>query len=1109
MKTLFAIVLAASTLSFATACDRQSTIRNDHDAARTETSDSPRPEVSANLDSAREKGPLLAQWQNRLNVQSMEADLRKLSTSDRQSFYALSKTVLSTVQALPREDEIRKSFLTSFINAILGGCSEDLIGCRYIKLFKQNESTVSLILEYVKSESPDLKERYRLLRLAHTFLNEKENRELSLQYLLSAVEYEKHLGAPTTQALRLRLATHKELVDQLLLDFVSPTRGMTIEPAVLTELAKSFDIWNFDRARSQENSHRDKVILQLVGQRLFEGDSLAKAIAGFEKDPRALRTKLQPTALARPKIVESLGLQTAVPKTISTFLFEGLWLQKLTKEEAKIFWEQFLSGKTDAERTSLQMQMKQELLSYVRNRLFVTSQDVNQILIDFFNTPGRFSTADVFQEGIKESLRGQVQWAEAIGKFELLNTFHDQNFRSYQESDKVSKDLTFFFAGLDRNIKLLSTYPSMLVMCYHLARLKFSLKVYTWTGVFKIDAGKILEWFFNGELAPWLPYGNDQQPISKSEIALVYHYAIEMGIHTGGGVNLANLFKMLNEQMLGKLREDVAQINRAFRSQFEVSSQAVEFQQICEEQKKRKASGNPVYATTRMPIAHLENYALMGFPQGGGGNLFLDETFFNAFTFYETEREVTRLRLDDNMETIRLELTPKIEMLEMFRDLTRVHFERHAVASGPQELQSIDSQIQPLKDLRKDTYSRIFRIHKNTSACGEALLKGEMDAQAHAIRGLMAHFQEVHRQIAKRRATGATDKSISSEFGFHKKFAIKGLVAHERALGYSSDGYRFSRVQALLRVADILQNGYQTANRKFGPVRDRNSIIIPEDLQDFTQSLREKDLTIPWIENEKDFVDFGLQLVFNHRDHVLSWADRANKLIAFMIRIESMVAMAKAGPQETTDGIQQVSIPELLKSQLEMLKALELDETMAYVLTATSRFHLPYLDMVLDDYAWNKGSRTWMGLFDFVYTKLSADRLGDLVSDDNQQRRGLSRAGPMMEFTGHMKAMRSLGEPAMAIPTTTMSMLNGFYSRRVDAQIALLTKTIKEAKRLETLRKDKPLVFPSWRFYSNRAAPSVPLLGTSPIDQFDGSLREMAAESGYKIPAEYEAAIGR
>lgn len=1106
MKTLFIVLFAASTLSFATACDRQATVRNGHDAARTESENSPRPEVFQNPASNPETGQLLAQWQNRLTVASMEADLRKLSTKDRQSFYVLSKSVLSTVLALSPKDEVRKTFLSSFVKAILGGCSDDLIGCRYIRLFTQNETSVSLILEYVKSENPDLAIRYRLLRLAHSFLNEKENRELNLSYLLTAVEYEKFLGEPVSPAQRLKLASHRELVDQLLLDFVSPTRNLKIEPSVLTALANSFDVWNFERARSQENSLREKLLLQLVGQRLFEGDALSIAIAEFEKDPRALRSKILPTALARPKIVESLGLQTSIPKTISTFLFEGLWLQKITKDEAKIFWEKFLVGRTDSERNALQLQMKQDLLEYVRNRLFVTAQDVNQVLIDFFNSPGRFSSADVFQEGIKESLRGQVLWADAIGKFELLNTFHDQNFRGYQESDKTSSDLTFFFAGIDRNIKLLSTYPSMLVMCYHLARLKFSLNVYTWTGVFKIDAGKILGWFFNGELAPWLSYGNDQRPISKSEIALVYHYSIEMGIHTSGGVDLPNLFKILNEQMLGTLREDVAQVNRAFRSSLEVSTQAIEFQQICAEQRRRNQTGTSVYATTRMPIAKLENYALMGFPQGGGGNLFLDETFFNAFSFYDTEPEFTRLRLDDNMETIRLELTPKIEMLDLFRELTRIHFDRHAVATGRMELKAIDSQIQPLKDLRKDTYSRIFRIHKNISSCSETLFKGEVEAEGHAIRGLMAHFKEVHQQIAKRRAIDVRNKAISSEFGFHQKITIKGLSSHERSLGYNVDGYRFSRVQALLRVAEILQNGYEVGHLKFGPVRDRNSIIIPENLQDFAQPLRETDLMIPWTESEKDFVDFGLQLIFNQRDHVLSWADRMNRLIAFQIRIKSMIAMVKAGPQETDNGIQQLSIAELLKSHLEMLKVLEPNETMAYVLTVTSRFRIPYDDTALDDYAWNKGSRAWMGLFDFVYTKLSADRLGNLVSDDNHQSRSLSRAGPMMEFVDHMKAMRSLGEPAMAIPTGTMAMLNEFYSRRVDTQIAYLTRTIKESKRLEGLRKAKPTVFPSWRVYSNRTAPNVPLLGTSPIDQFDGILREMAVESGYKIPAEYEAA---
>lgn len=1111
MKTTTTLMIAMTALTITTACDRQSTVRSNHDEPRTESTDSPQPLRSANLDLAREKGPLLAQWQNRLKVSAMESDLAKKSSIDRQSFHVLSKSVLATVKALPPEDEIRKTFLTSFAKALLGGCTEELSGCRYLGLFKQNETTIPLILEYTKSELPtDIKGRYRMLRLAHTFLNQTENRELSLEYLVAAVDYEKSLGLPNTKSQREALTTHREVVDQLLLDFSNQARGSLLDPQVIDRLAASFEIWNFDRSRSQDNSLREKIVLQLVAPRLFVEGALDKKMTEFDKDPRALRNKLRPTVSTRPKIADSLGLNTNLPKTISTFLFEGLWLQKLTKDEAKIFWQAYLAGKSDEERAKLQISMQQELLNYVRNRMFVTSQDVNRILIDFFNTPGRFSTSDAFQEGIKEGVRGQIQWAEAIGKFELLNTFYEQNFRGYQKSEQVTKDLTFFFAGLDRNIKLLSTYPSMLVMCYHLARLKFSLKVMTWTGVFTIDAGKILEWFFAGQLAPWLPYGNDTKPISKSEVALVYHYSIEMGILTGGGVHLATLFKMLNEQMLGKLREDVAQINRAFKAQFEVSARAVEFQQICAEQKRRKAQGNLVFATTRMPIANLENYALMGYPQGGGGNLFLDETLFNAFTFYETEREVTRLRLDDNLETLRLELTPKIEMLEMYRELTRSHLDRHTIASREEELKSIDAQIQPLKELRKDTYSRLFRIHKNTSSCGEALIRGETDAEAHVIRGLVAHFRDVYSQMARRRASGVSDKSVNSEFGFQKKHSIKGLASHERSLGYTSDSYRLSRVQALLRVAEILENGFTEQNsngrKKIAPMRDRNSIIIPDDLQDFTQSLREKDLTIPWMETEKEFVDFGIQLIFNHRDHVLSWADRANKLIAFMIRAESLVAFAKAGAQETSDGIQQVTIPELLKSQLEMLKALELEETMAYVMNVTSRFRLPYIDNVLDDYIWNKGSRTWMGLFDHLYLKLAADRLGDLVSDDSQQRRGASRFGPMHEFAAHVAAMRSLGEPALNIPTATMAMLNDFYSRRVDAQVALLTKTITEAKRLDTLRKEKPDVFPSWRFYSNRPAPQVPILGSSPIDQFDGELREMAADSGYKIPADYQAA---
>lgn len=1115
---LTSLLLALSTSL--TACTRESTTKSKHEGSKTESADShlhlrESLDGNASLTDSRDKGTLLGIWQKRLATESMDNELRNGTAKDRESFYKLSQDVLAEVQAIKPEvngqaDEIRAAYLAAFTKAILGGCDQDLGGCRYIRLFRQNPTTIPMIIEVVKQapaiqSEADLRNHYQLLRLAHVYLNQRENSELTRHFLASAAEYELLLQKSRDPNDQKRLDSHREIIDQLLLDLSSTTKTPVLDPQVVQVLADKFGIWKFDRPRTQTNSTRDRVLLQLTARRLFEGNELQNRLAEIAASPEALGRKLAPTILSRPKIGESVGLTTDVPKTLTTFLLESLWMKKLTIEEARVFWEKSLEGKSDAERLALVQTMKRDLLNYSRNRLFVTAQDVNKILIDFFQSSGRFSTADAFQEALKESVRGQVMWADATNRFETLNTFHDQNFRGYDNTDQTTKDLTFFFAGIDRNIKLTSTYPSMLVMCYHLARLKFSLRIMTWFGVFKIEAGKILEWFFNGELAPWLPYGTDKRPISKSEMLLVFHYAAELGVLEGGGVNIATLFQMMNEQMLGTLREDVSKINRAFRTKFETASRVTEFRQICEEQKRRNAAGSKVYASTRMPIEHLEHYALMGFPQGGGGNLFLDETFFEAWTFWETEREITMMRLDDNLETLRLELSPKIEMFELYRDIAKAHLERHMVSSRQASLNAINAQIQPLKELRKETYSRIFRIHNSISDCSENLLRGEIDSQAHVIRGLMAHFRLVHRAMAERRKTGAA--GVGREFAFNNKFDIDGLAQHERLLGYSQDSYRMSRVQALLLVTDILQNGYRDGGRFVGPIRDKNSIIIPDRVQNFNQSLREKELNMPWRESESEFIDHGIQLVFNHRDHVLSWADRANRQMAFIMRMESLVALAKAGPQETSEGVQQFKVQDLLKSHLTMLKALEGDEMMAYVLNTTARFRLPYLEQVMNDYAWTKGSREWLGLFDYLYEMLAADRLGDLVSDDNQQRRGLSRIGPQLEFSLHRSAMRSLGEPALRIPSDTMDMLNNFYSRRIDTQLSYLTQVLKESKRLEALRAERPQNFPSWRLYTNRPAPKVPILGTSPVDRADGELREMAKAYGYKIPAEYEQAV--
>lgn len=1100
-------------------CTNETSYREPHEGSKVESADSHRflknkfdgKDQNSNAGS---KGTLLANWQRRLSTSSMESEVRNRTSLERESYFRLSHEVLSSVRMMKPEvngqlDEIRMSFLSAFESAVTSGCNEDLEGCRYLSLFRNNPTTIPLLIEVVEHGKHNLRERYVLLRLALSFHNRQESAELTRLFLSNAAEYEKLLSDSVQKNAdakdRRRLIAHSEMIDQLLSDLASTAKSPNLDPATVQLLAEKFDVWNFDRPRSQNNLSRERILLSLTARRLFEEDELRNQLSKIESQPNSIWKKLAPTLASRPRMGESLGVNSNIQKSFSSFLLESLWMKKLSTDEARIFWEKSLEGKSNEDRAELVQSMKQDLLNYSRARLFVTSKEVNQILIDFFRTNGRFTTADAFQEALKESVRGQIIWADAIARFETLNTFHDQSFRSYGNSDQVTKDLTFFFAGIDRNIKLTSTYPSMLVMCYHLARLKFSLKIITWFGVFEIKAGKILEWFFNGELNPWLPYGTDKRAISKSEMLLVFHYAAELGVLEGGGVQIGTLFQMMNEQMLGGLREDVEKINRAFRTKFETTPRMIEFQQICAEQKRRNSAGSKIFASTRTPITNLEHYALMGFPQGGGGNLFLDETFFEAWTFWETEREITSMRLDDNLETIRLELTPKIEMLDLYREITKSHLERHRLSNTDTVLKEIEAQIRPLKELRKETYGRVFRIHNAISDCSENLLRGEIQAEAHTIRGLMAHFRSVHRAMKERRKQGGN--GLGREFNFSGKFSIDGLGQHEMLLGYTQDSYRISRVQALLLVTQLLQEGFRDGNRTVGPIRDKDSIIVPDRMTNFPHSLREKELNLPWRESEADFVSHGIEMIFNHSDHVLSWGDRANRHIAFHMRLDSLVALVKAGPQETPEGVKQLKVQDLLKSHLNMLRALEPDEAMTYVLNVTSRFRIPYLEQILTDYAWAKGSREWLGLFDYLYEKLAADKLGDLVSDDGQQRRGLSRIGPQEEFALHSQAMRSLGEPALSIPAETMSMLNDSYSRRIDTQLSYLTEVLSESKRLEQLRAQQPESFPSWRLYTNRQIPKVPVLSTSAVDRIDGQLRETARASGYKVPNFYQLAV--
>ncbi|MBK7892002.1 MAG: hypothetical protein IPJ84_14540 [Bdellovibrionales bacterium] len=173
------------------------------------------------------------------------------------------------------------------------------------------------------------------------------------------------------------------------------------------------------------------------------------------------------------------------------------------------------------------------------------------MILNFFSKPGSFATANAFQDGLKEGHKGQAIWADAIRRIEALKLFRDRALADAAKSSSVNQRLESYFSGIDQNIRLVSTYPSMLLLSYHLARLKFSLKIFTWTGLLEIHAGTILEYFFSGGLTPWFPYSNDRSPIQASQIPIIVHYALELGLLSDGGTDPATFVSLLATQMAG------------------------------------------------------------------------------------------------------------------------------------------------------------------------------------------------------------------------------------------------------------------------------------------------------------------------------------------------------------------------------------------------------------------------------------------------------------------------------------------------------------------------------------------------------------------------------
>lgn len=1123
MKSLALVILIAPIF---VGCSREDSPRRLHEAARPNAVGEPQPAATASptmlslteISALRKNAPeFIARFKVRLSPEKLESETRQQTADQRHELYAYIEQAAQQIAVLEHTDVSRKSILDIFTIAITAGCTDQLANCRFAAMFKGNPGSVTLLLAAADLAKSDLNLRYRLLGLAYASVSRRDDPRLSVAYLETAEAYESELKKNDDLTTRKMLIQHREILDESMMQLKAHF-SQTSKPAtdLLNGLETSLDVWNFDRIRNSDRTAREETVLSLVAGKMF-GDSpgaaaLSKQIALTDSKPQSAASRLSAIAPAARK---ALGVRESLPDDITTFLFDNLWMGRLTASESDILWKAYLESMNRTEASnSVRLNAQSQLLNYGRTRLLLSAKDANAVLTDFFNAKGKFATADAFREGLKESLKAQTMWADSIRRFETLRQFNDRNLRSSDQDAGGSKDLDMFFASIDRNIKLLSTYPSMLVMSYHLARLGFSLKIPTWTGVFEIRAGQILDWFFSGILDPWMAYGNDFRKISKSEISMVFYYALEMGTLTDGGVNLDHLFKMLTEQMVGPLRADVEKIDDAYRTAFETDPTAGEFYRLCSQIDAVPAT-QTIVPVPQINLTTLQYYSMAGLPRAFSADDYIHPTFAAGWSLFEIERKVTKMRFEENLEVLRLDLTPKITRLRMLANITNDYANRHQRTDREALKQAIDLKIQPLETLRKRVYTRLFRLVKQTGACGEKLVAVELKSQQHVIQGLASHFRDVHKAMKALRTSTVNNSGESSpvdaRFGFSGKVDLPGLKEHEQTLGFNSDAYRLSRLQALMRITEILEQGFTDGGTKVSPRRAKGSILMPARLRDIQENWRTTTLRLDWNDDIDEFVTDGIQQVFDPKTGFITWSNLNLLAYAAQLRIRAMSAFAKAGVIETENGPQRLEPKEVIREALLMQRWIEVEPGNLWtnVLNMTGQFTRVDLKYVLDDFAWEASNHAWLGSLDHAFSQVVRDKLGsgDGHGGEPESPRYTHRIGPMAELKEHSRITRTFGEPTLSIPPATMSQLTELYTNALDAQMNLVGEFLGEMKRLAPKKQENPTIFPSWRIYSSRKTPEVPLLGTSALEAFRSQMAEYSRQTSYKIPDSVQSAL--
>ncbi len=803
--------------------------------------------------------------------------------------------------------------------AIESGCDGQMLGCTNLRFFRNDGDSAKIMelsarsLDSAIGKELDLKKRdalvrlyYRRLAVSFDLRNQIADPQFEFLYLARAADYADAFGRSENKSRERELLTRHTEVFELILKRFNPD---LTDPEFRTRFeafVNAFSPWNYSRRIDNPFGQAATRMLSLAAKSfLYDGKtgnlatSLTDAIKKSQQpllssDDDVTSLKQDPldslddsfttisTALRGQEqgILKNLVLTDSIPQDEYFFMIDRVFGDHLTPDDASEIWR-------GSRRDSGKLLKAAE--HYIKIQIAGQIVRTNRYMSSIYSNK-EWSSATLFQKAVEKSFPISTQWSQMLSRIDRIQLFLDRNLKASDEcfSSKEFRNVNQMLTSVRRNIKYLSVYPNMMLMAYFMAEVKFKLPIDTAFGRYEINAATIIEWFFDGRLAPLFKFGNDGESLKRIETLYAFLFALKtetfkaFAVSETTKLDIPRFFEVVIGKYLDSDRIELEQALEGIRKSMRQSNAMTTFLQVCRQDRDILSQGHKLGSTgATLPIefGQLSHGVYVGSQSSGGYGA-------DAWGFYNGQ-VVTRVKL------VNEQLRRKLDFVAIMTGLLEKHLEKSGVdkASRDATKDEIEGFLANVRRLQMEYLTEVTRWNKTLSTCLDQAITGEISRQNDLVELEMQHLKKVWSLMnaARAKSAGLAEASnyLNSTLGLNE---LSATANYKTISQITADEYVYAELDVLLRMRQHLKS-----------VAPNVRVLMPSDLTDTSYWRERKQVTITYNESEDMFVREGLRNFNDSYSAFVKWMNTTSDPEVFANRIKLNVELYKLGTFQIFD----------------------------------------------------------------------------------------------------------------------------------------------------------------------------------------------------------------